>query len=144
MKFETLRIHFLSYMFSVCCHREILLPWQRDVMTSLLYWVQNVFRLIFVLIRFPKGIANFSSLPSQNFQLRLFFFSFRYVCWEVCTASHSRKNKLRAHLKFRLNLTYVNLTNGKSSLIFSSLCQRASLISYNKVFIGGPNLQWYI
>ena len=33
MKFETVRIHFLSD-FLVCCHPEILLPLQRDVRTS--------------------------------------------------------------------------------------------------------------
>ena len=35
MKFETARIHFLSDVL-VCCHPKILLPWQRDVTTSLL------------------------------------------------------------------------------------------------------------
>ena len=38
MKFETVRIHFLSDVL-ICCHPEILLPWQRDVTTSPLYWV---------------------------------------------------------------------------------------------------------
>ena len=33
IKFETVRIHFLSE-FTVCCHPEILLPWQRDVTTN--------------------------------------------------------------------------------------------------------------
>ena len=38
MKFETVRIHFLSDV-SSCCHSENLLPWQRDVTTSpLLFW----------------------------------------------------------------------------------------------------------
>ena len=36
MKFETVRIHFLSDVL-VCCHPEILLPSQRDVTTSPLY-----------------------------------------------------------------------------------------------------------
>ena len=36
MKFETVRIYFLSE-FSVCCHPKILLPWQRDVATSPVY-----------------------------------------------------------------------------------------------------------
>ena len=36
MKFETVLIHFLSDVL-VCCHLEILLPWQRDVTTSLYY-----------------------------------------------------------------------------------------------------------
>ena len=31
-----MRIYFLSE-FSVCCHPKILLPWQRDLTTSLLY-----------------------------------------------------------------------------------------------------------
>ena len=31
-----MRIHFLSDVF-VCCHSEIVLPWQRNVTTSLLY-----------------------------------------------------------------------------------------------------------
>ena len=36
--------------------------------TSLaLYWVQNVFLLVFVLIRFPKDTANFFNLSSKNF-----------------------------------------------------------------------------
>ena len=30
MKFETVRLHFLSEVL-ICCHPEILLPWQRDV-----------------------------------------------------------------------------------------------------------------
>ena len=30
MKFETVRIYFLSD-FSFCCHQKILLPWQREV-----------------------------------------------------------------------------------------------------------------
>ena len=34
MKFETVRIHFLSDVL-ICCHPEILLPRQRDVTTSL-------------------------------------------------------------------------------------------------------------
>ena len=38
MKFETVRIYFLSE-FSVCSHPKILLPWQRDVTTSPLYSV---------------------------------------------------------------------------------------------------------
>ena len=29
MKFETVRIHFWSGVL-ICCHPEILLPWQRD------------------------------------------------------------------------------------------------------------------
>jgi len=37
MKFETMRIHFLSDVL-ICCHPEILLPWQRDVTTSPLYY----------------------------------------------------------------------------------------------------------
>ena len=37
IKFEKVRIHFLSE-FSVCCHPEILLPWERDATTSPLYW----------------------------------------------------------------------------------------------------------
>ena len=37
MKFETVRIHFLSDVL-VSCHPEILLPWQRDVTTSPLYY----------------------------------------------------------------------------------------------------------
>ena len=36
MKSGTVRIYFLSE-FSVCCHRNILLPWERDVTTSPLY-----------------------------------------------------------------------------------------------------------
>ena len=31
---ETVRIHFLRDVF-ICCHPKILLPWQRDVKTSL-------------------------------------------------------------------------------------------------------------
>ena len=38
MKFETVRIHFLSDVL-ICCHPEILLPWQRDVTTSPLYYL---------------------------------------------------------------------------------------------------------
>ena len=34
MKFETVRIHFLSDVLA-CCYPEILLPWKRDVATSL-------------------------------------------------------------------------------------------------------------
>ena len=37
MKFETVRIPLLSDVL-VCCHRQILPPWQRDVTTSPLYW----------------------------------------------------------------------------------------------------------
>ena len=36
MKFETERIHFLSDVL-ICCHPQILLPWQRDVTTCPLY-----------------------------------------------------------------------------------------------------------
>ena len=36
MTSETVRIHFLSDVF-VCCHPEILLPWQRDATRSSLY-----------------------------------------------------------------------------------------------------------
>ena len=36
MKFETVLIHFLNDVL-VCCHPEILLPWQRDVTTYLYY-----------------------------------------------------------------------------------------------------------
>ena len=45
MKFETVQIHFLSNVL-ICCHPEILLPWQRDVTNSPLYyaWVQNYIR----------------------------------------------------------------------------------------------------
>jgi len=43
IKFETVRIHFLSE-FSVCCHPEILLPWERDVTTSLVYIMGNIMR----------------------------------------------------------------------------------------------------
>ena len=66
-------------------------------------------------------------------------FSFRYVCWEICIAANLCKIKLGTHCfpKFRVNLMYVNLTFGKFRLLlcnkFSSHCQRASLISYNKV-----------
>ena len=37
IKFEQGRIHFISE-FSVCFDPEILLPWERDVTTSFLYW----------------------------------------------------------------------------------------------------------
>ena len=39
MKFETVRIHFIliKETLSICCHPEILLPWQRDVTNSPLY-----------------------------------------------------------------------------------------------------------
>ena len=37
MKFETVRIHFFLSDVLVCCHLKILLPWQRDVMTSPLH-----------------------------------------------------------------------------------------------------------
>ena len=37
IKFEQGRIHFISE-FSVCFDPEILLPWERDVTTSSLYW----------------------------------------------------------------------------------------------------------
>ena len=40
MKFETARIHFLSDVL-VCCHPEILIPWQRDATTSLC-WVKTI------------------------------------------------------------------------------------------------------
>ena len=45
MKSETVRIHFLSDVL-ICCHPEILLPWQRDVTTSPLYWVSVLSGLI--------------------------------------------------------------------------------------------------
>ena len=35
-----MRIHFLA-TFSVCFHLEILLPWQRDLMTSPLYTIKT-------------------------------------------------------------------------------------------------------
>ena len=38
---ETVRIHSLSDGL-VCCHPEILLPWQRDVTTSSLYLVYSL------------------------------------------------------------------------------------------------------
>ena len=37
MKFETVRIHFLGNVW-ICRHPEILLPWQRDVTNSPLYY----------------------------------------------------------------------------------------------------------
>ena len=37
MKFETVRIHFFGDVL-ICRHPEILLPWQRDVTTSLIYY----------------------------------------------------------------------------------------------------------
>ena len=40
MKFETVRIYFLSD-FSVCCDPKIFLQWQRDVTTSPLYSPEN-------------------------------------------------------------------------------------------------------
>ena len=36
MKFETVRIYFLRDVL-ICCHPEILLPWQRDATTFFLY-----------------------------------------------------------------------------------------------------------
>ena len=38
MKFETVLIHFLRDVL-IFCHPEILLPWQRDVTTSPLYYI---------------------------------------------------------------------------------------------------------
>ena len=43
MKFETVRIHFLGDVL-ICRHPDILLPWQRDVTTSPLYY-RNVIGL---------------------------------------------------------------------------------------------------
>ena len=45
MKSETVQIHFLSDAL-ICCHPEILLPWQRDVSNSPIYYacVQNCIR----------------------------------------------------------------------------------------------------
>ena len=45
MKSDTLRIYFLSDIL-VCCHQEMLLPWQRDVTTSPLYYIQLVGNLL--------------------------------------------------------------------------------------------------
>ena len=45
MKFQTLRILFLSDVL-VCCHPETLLPWQRDVTTSPLSWLSVLGGLI--------------------------------------------------------------------------------------------------
>ena len=44
MKFETVLIYFSSDIL-VCCHPEMLLPWQRNVMTSPLYWILFCIRL---------------------------------------------------------------------------------------------------
>ena len=41
MKFETVRIHFLSAV-SVCGHPEILLPWQRDVTNFPLHYCKGL------------------------------------------------------------------------------------------------------
>ena len=38
MKFEVVQIDFLRDVL-ICCHPEILLPWQRDVTTSPLYYI---------------------------------------------------------------------------------------------------------
>ena len=45
MKFETVQINFLRDVL-ICCHPEILLPWQRDVSNSPLYyaWIQICIR----------------------------------------------------------------------------------------------------
>ena len=64
MKFETVRIYFLSE-FSVCCHPKILLPWQRDVTTSSLY-------------SFPAKITFSSSLFSFKNRHRTYLFDRAY------------------------------------------------------------------
>ena len=42
VKFKIVRIDFWV-TFSVCCHPKFLLPWQRDVRTSPLYWPNTMF-----------------------------------------------------------------------------------------------------
>ena len=37
MKFETMRIIYFLSDFSLCCHPNILLPWQHDITTSPLF-----------------------------------------------------------------------------------------------------------
>ena len=53
MKFETVRIYFLSE-FSVFCHPNILLPWQRDVTTSPLYSLPRQNNVFFFVIQFQE------------------------------------------------------------------------------------------
>ena len=59
MKFETVRIHFLSDVL-VCCHSRTLLPWQRDVTTSSLYRLQT--QLYFLLLLLSNKAEEASSL----------------------------------------------------------------------------------
>ena len=54
MKFERERIHFLSDVL-ICCHPEILLPWQRDMTTNPLY-----------LTIIPRGHVGYEMIDSQR------------------------------------------------------------------------------
>ena len=76
-------------------------------------WVQNVFRLVFVLIRFPERIVLQSFFLKYPFTVISSVFSCRYVCWEVCIAHCFRK--------FSVDLMYVNLTSGKFALILCNV-----------------------
>ena len=58
MKFETVLIHFLIDVL-VCCHPEILLPWQRDVTTSPLYYNTN-YKLQDILYPYNRQLIMFS------------------------------------------------------------------------------------
>ena len=70
MKFETVRIHFLSDVL-VCCHPQILLPWQRDVTTSPLYWRTDRARYLLGAYYFggarSKGFARLRNVSKLTF-----------------------------------------------------------------------------
>ena len=73
MKFETVWIYFLS-QFSVCYRPKILLPWQRDVTTSL-YWlslwphftdIANVFQIWSMLTCHEESARGFESFRNRE------------------------------------------------------------------------------
>ena len=67
MKFETVRIHFLSDVL-ICYHPKILLPWQHDVTTSLNYrqWRASI-NLLHVQITYPLLSFSMSFSCSRPF-----------------------------------------------------------------------------
>ena len=72
MKFETVRIHFLSDVL-LCCHPKILLPWQRDVTTSPLYWwcIACVFHIWWALVGYEELAEELEPIFWMNNKYRI-------------------------------------------------------------------------
>ena len=101
-----MQIHFLSDVL-ICCHQEILLPWQCDVTTSPLYSLSDDISVTLKLKIHVTHFGDVSSIVTSKFdicvkqKLKITSQQSKSI-WQVCSRNE-KKCKIKIQRKFSQN-----------------------------------------